>query len=110
MTSRSMLIKRLRCIACTIEGVDQPNPTEAHHCNEGGHAGQKRRGDDAQLPLCGWHHRAVRPVGMSCDAMTHIYGPSLALDSKQFRFAYGQDDVLLIPVNRDVAQLLPETA
>lgn len=110
MSARSMDVKRLCCLACEIEDLPQPSPTEAHHQNAGGHAGQKRLGDEYQVPLCGWHHRGVRPVGMSSDAMTHIYGPSLALDSKQFRFAYGDDTAQRAATNHKLAQLEPEVA
>ncbi len=110
MSARSMLVKQLPCCACEIEDVHQPNPTEAHHLNLGGHAGQKRLGDKYQIPLCQWHHRSARPVGMTIDAMTGLYGPSLATDSRQFRFAYGTDDVLLAATNHKLAQLLPASA
>lgn len=110
MSANSLQVKRLPCLACEIEDVSQPNKTEAHHLNEGGHAGQKRRGDEFQIPLCQWHHRGVRPVGMSREVMTHLYGPSLALDSKQFRFAYGDDDSLLAITKHKLAQLEPEVA
>ena len=110
MSAHSLQVKRLPCLACEIEDVAQPNPTEAHHLNEGGRAGQKRRGDEFQIPLCQWHHRGVRPVGMSREVMTHLYGPSLALDSKQFRFAYGDDDSLLAITKHKLAQLAPEVA
>ncbi len=110
MSTHSLLVKRLACIACEIEDVPQPNPTEAHHLNLDGHAGQKRLGDEYQIPLCGWHHRSVRPVGMNYEVMTHMYGPSLALDSKQFHFAYGKDMDLLAATKHKLAQLLPATA
>ena len=110
MSAYSLLIKRLPCLACEVEGNPQPSATEAHHQNAGGHAGQKRLGDAFQVPLCGWHHRAERPYGMSTDAMTHLYGPSLALDSRQFRFAYGDDPAQLAATNFKVAQLDPEVA
>lgn len=110
MSTQSMQVKRLCCLACEIEDVPQPNVTEAHHQNAGGHAGQKRLGDDHQVPLCGWHHRGVRPVGMSCEAMTHLYGPSLALDPRQFRFAYGDDAAQLAATHFKLAQLAPEVA
>jgi hypothetical protein len=105
-----MLVKQLQCVACEIEDIDQPNQTEAHHLNLGGFAGQKRLGDDCQIPLCGWHHRADAPIGMTKTAMTHLYGPSLALDSKQFRFAYGTDQELLAATNHKLARLAPATA
>jgi hypothetical protein len=46
MSSRSVLIRALPCIACTIESCVQPNPTEEHHLNFDGKAGQKRRGEE----------------------------------------------------------------
>lgn len=110
MSARSLLVRQLECIACSIEGVAQPFPTESHHLNAGGHAGQKRRGDEFQIPLDAWHHRGQLLPGMGLDAMTHKYGPSLATDSRQFRFSYGTDDQLLALTNRKLAQLVPETA
>lgn len=111
MSARSPLVKSLPCIACQHEGVaKQCGVTEEHHLNLGGKAGQKRRGDDYSIPLGSWHHRGVRPFGMSSDAMTALYGPSLALDSKQFRFAYGSDDQLLALTNAKLASLVPESA
>ena len=110
MSAHSLKVKRLRCLACEIEDVNQPSPTEAHHLTLGGLAGQKRRGDEFQIPLCSWHHRAVRPVGMTRELMTRLYGPSLALDSKQFRFAYGDDDSLLAITQHNLARLETEVA
>lgn len=107
MTERSLLVKQLECLPCSIENVPQPFPTEAHHLNMFGLAGQKRRGDAYQIPCCGWHHRALRLPRMTNDGMTAIYGPSLALDSKQFRFAYGTDDQLLALTNTKLAHLVP---
>lgn len=110
MTQRSMDVKRLECVCCEIEDVPQPSPTEAHHLNLDGHAGQKRLGDEYQIPICGWHHRAVRRMGMGCDAMTRLYGPSLALDSKQFHFAYGSDMELHAATQHKLARLEPAIA
>jgi hypothetical protein len=110
MSAHSLLVKQLECIACEIEGVRQATPTEAHHCNVGGKAGQKRRGDAYQLPLCAHHHRGEPPPGMSKTQAVHKYGPSLALDSRQFRFAYGSDDQLLALTNTKLESLCPTTA
>ncbi len=110
MSARSMDVRRLPCLACEQEGVEQPSPTESHHQNLDQHAGQKRLGDHAQVPLCGWHHRAVRPVGMSYDTMTGLYGPSLSLDPIQFREAYGSDAVQRANTDAQLARLLPATA
>lgn len=110
MSARSLLVKQLPCIACAIEGVQQATPTEAHHCNIGGLAGQKRRGDAYQLPLCAHHHRGEPPPGMSKTQAVHKFGPSLALDSRQFRFAYGSDDQLLAITNAQLERQCPQIA
>lgn len=110
MSERSPLVRSLPCIACEIEGVRQLLPTTEHHLNLDGKAGQKRRGDDYSIPLCTWHHQARRYAKYSEDTMTHEFGPSLALNSRQFRFAYGSDDQLLALTNHKLARLLPATA
>jgi hypothetical protein len=98
--NRNLRIKELPCLACEIEGRGlQCGPTESHHLNLAGLAGQKRRGDEFTINLGAWHHRAARLPGMTSDQMSHIYGPSLALNSKLFRFTYGQDDFLLALTN-----------
>ena len=99
MTSRNLLIKALPCIACELEECAQLQPTEAHHLNLGGKAGQKRRGDDYSIPLCAWHHRSVPPEGMRSGDAVFYMGPSLAGSSKRFRELYGTDDELLERTN-----------
>jgi hypothetical protein len=99
MSARSEHVRALPCIACQIEGIQQPAPTEEHHLNLGGKAGQKRRGDDYSIPLCAWHHRGDPAKGMTADLTTYTYGPSLARSSKLFRFTYGSDDQLLALTN-----------
>jgi len=108
--SRSLEVKRLPCIACEIERCEQLSPTEAHHQNLDGKAGQKRLGDEFQVPLCAWHHRGVTPNGYNKSEATYYFGPSLALDSKQFRFCYGQDWQLLELTNLKLARLEPVSA
>ena len=94
--NRNLLVKRLPCIACELFGVyRQPFPTEAHHLNLDGKAGQKRRGDEFSIPLCQWHHVGKLTPGVALVAMTALYGPSLARQSKRFREVFGNDDHLL---------------
>jgi hypothetical protein len=109
LSARPLLIRRLPCVACEIEDKPQPMPTEEHHLNLGGLAGQKRRGDDYSIPLCRWHHQGHRPMGMSTDVMVHLYGPSLK-DSRQFRLSYGSDDALLAHANFLLTTLEPASA
>jgi hypothetical protein len=110
MNARSLLVRQLECLPCSIEGVPQPFHTEAHHLNSFGLAGQKRRGDAFQIPCCGWHHRGQLLPGIGIDAMTHKYGPSLATDSRQFRHCYGDDNSLLTLTNAQLERQCPQTA
>lgn len=80
--------------------------TEIHHLNSGGHAGQKRRGDEFSVGLCSWHHRGVLlPArGMTRLTMIQRFGPSLAGGSKPFRRIYGDDEHLLRRANEAIAR------
>ena len=96
MSARSLRVKSLPCLACRLYGVyKQPYPTQEHHLNLGGMAGQKRRGDDYSIPLCEWHHVGRKHTDIDLEAMTALYGPSLARQSKKFREVFGKDDDLL---------------
>ena len=96
---RNDLIKAMPCVACEIEGCQQLQPTEVHHLNLGGKAGQKRRGDDYTIPLCTYHHRGEPMAGETKGDAMFYRGPSLALSSKRFRELYGTDDELLERTN-----------
>lgn len=110
MSARSPLVRRLPCIACSIEGAEQPNATTEHHLNGGGNAGQKRRGDKFSVALCRWHHLGDLLPGMTRDEMAHKWGPSKVYDPRQFKFAYGGDENLLALTNAKLASLVPEVA
>jgi hypothetical protein len=88
----------------------QCGPTQEHHLNLGGNAGQKRRGDEFSIPLGPWHHVGEPPRGMTKADAAIKFGPSLALQSRQFRAAYGSDDELLAVTNAKLAALEPEVA
>ena len=98
---RMSLVKMMPCIACTIEGVVSVcGPTECHHLNFDGKAGQKRRGDWFTIPLGRYHHQGIPKDGMNAMQAEMHYGPSLKLKSKRFRERYGSDDELLAMVNK----------
>jgi hypothetical protein len=92
-------LKEIGCIACWMEGDMNVHP-EIHHLNLGGHAGQKRRGDEFTIPLCEWHHQGKVPERR---------GPSLKWSPKVFREKYGTDDQLLAKVN-DIIRMRDEMA
>lgn len=97
-------IHTLPCIACLKEGVNQPSLTEAHHIVDKGYR-KHSGGDQATLPLCGWHHRAdVRGCQAVCDPPTisnalMVYGPSLEGHKKMFIKTYGSERDLLAEVD-----------
>ena len=101
-------LKEMGCIASFIDGMPGV-PPEIHHLNLGGKAGQKRRGDEATIPLSRWHHRGIPAQGMTAAQMTELYGPSLAHNSRAFRARYGSDDELLAKVN-DLIRMMDELA
>ncbi len=111
MSAYSMEVKRLPCIPCVKWGVQiQPFCTEADHANEQQLAGHKRRGDKAQLPSCGWHHRGLLLPGWSRADMAVNYGPSMAHEQKRFRQVFGTDDEMIAEARAQVDRLLPATA
>jgi hypothetical protein len=96
-SARILLVKKLGCICCMLnreQGIPTAffGPCEAHHLLSGG----LRRGHDATIGLCRWHHQAVRPYeAMSTDETVAKFGPSVATGSKPFHALYGTDDELL---------------
>jgi hypothetical protein len=102
---RFTALKQMPCIACSMMSTVQSGKCDIHHLNLGGHAGQKRRGDEYTIPLCKWHHVGEAPNGMTAKQATMIFGPSLARMSRNFREQYGQDDALLAEVDRRIEVL-----
>ena len=96
-SARIVLVKRLGCICCMLNrqmGIPTAffGPCEAHHLLSGG----RRRGHDATIGLCRWHHQAVRPYeAMTTDETVERFGPGVATGSKPFHAMYGTDDELL---------------
>jgi hypothetical protein len=88
------------CLACEFEKnmLPQPLPTEAHHLTDKGtrlHSG----GHGATIPLCGWHHRGEPAGTLYVREMRTLYGPSLALQKREFIAAYGSERELLAITN-----------
>ena len=89
--NRWQQLQEIGCVACY--GIHFYNqPSDCHHLI----SGNKRRGDDATIPLCPWHHRGVWNDRFASQKMaTTLLGPSLAHESKRFRAMFGSDDELL---------------
>lgn len=81
------------CIACFKIGI--PNqPPDVHHLNLDNKAGQKRLGDDINMPLCPWHHRGIKFERHTFKGMKNIFGPSRALHKREFVKKFGTDEKL----------------
>ncbi|KAF1698341.1 hypothetical protein CSC62_05375 [Pseudoxanthomonas jiangsuensis] len=110
---RFTAIQEIGCLACRrpLKASFQPGAfapggyVEIHHLLTTGHHGTgKRRGDDATIGLCSWHHRGVIGEGYSVREMADCYGPSYAREPRRFRAEYGSDEELLAEQNTLIAE------
>lgn len=88
-------LREIGCICCWNYLGIKRNP-EIHHIVDKGYR-KHSGGHDATLPLCAWHHR-----GEYGDATIHAvqtYGPSLALNKREFIRVFGTERQLLETVN-----------
>ncbi len=94
-------VKQAGCLCCLSLGLDHDPDgpmVEAHHLLDGG----MRRGHDATVGLCQWHHRGRLMLEGWTHAMHREFlGPSLAEGSVPFHARFGDDDAL-IARQRDV--------
>ena len=85
---RDTAIREIGCICCLSDGRGYV-PCEKHHMlTTGLHGNGKRRGEDATVGLCGYHHRGIGNPA-------EYRSPSLAREPRAFREQYGRDDALL---------------
>lgn len=95
---RFVRIWAIGCLACRKRGWWAV--PEVHHLNLGGHAGQKRRGDEYTVGLCGYHHQGKVPSAFkTLKQCRRRLGPSLKHESVAFRATFGSDDELLAEQN-----------
>lgn len=99
-------IKDIGCLACYKLGLGWFNP-EIHHLTIGGKHGQKRRGHDFTIGLCGWHHRGCTLVRACLLDRTEDVGPSYALEPRRFRQEIGYDAELLSLQNQLIEERTP---
>jgi hypothetical protein len=98
MSSRSLKVKSLPCLACQQVPIEQIQATEEHHlCIS---SGQKRLGDAYSVALCRWHHTGDPAIGFNAGVMESLYGPSMARSPKSFRHRFGSDAYLLNQTNK----------
>ena len=90
-------LQRIGCIACWLMGYPGV-PCDIHHLVDKGNR-KASGGNQATIGLCPWHHRSVVSAGRNAVYMRAMYGPSLALEAKQFHAQYGSQRELLAKVN-----------
>lgn len=101
---RFLAIREIGCIACKRDCKPHLRPftdCEVHHLlTTGLHGNGKRRGDDATIGLCSWHHRGMPVEYYTARECVDCFGPSYARQARAFRDLYGSDDDLLAEQNR----------
>lgn len=83
-------MKRTGCIPCLLENLADSHG-EIHHIVDGAY----RQGDQFTYSNCSWHHRGIPWQGMELEDMRHTLGPSLRLQSRDYRERYGDEGTLL---------------
>ena len=96
---RFQAIADLGCVACLLDGRGG-EPPDIHHLLSGG----KRRGHDATIGLCPWHHRGQPKNGLGEVGMRALFGPSMHHHKRAFIERYGSDDALLEMQDRLLAK------
>jgi Recombination enhancement, RecA-dependent nuclease len=96
-------MRDIGCIACLIAR----NPTQCgkltmHHIVDKGYR-KHSGGNQATIPLGEWHHQgyphSYPHMDYTAGWMRMMYGPSMALESKEFARIYGSQRELLGKVN-----------
>lgn len=97
--NKRFAIVKAECIACRKRGYPD-TPADAHHLlSTGRHGNGKRRGDEATIGLCKWHH-VGNPEGRNEATLFRMLGPSYFKHARQFREVFGSDDELLAEQNQ----------
>lgn len=93
---RDAAIRDIGCIVCRARGLGFV-PCEKHHLlTTGRHGTGKRRGEQATVGLCPYHHRGI-------GAPSPLLGPSYAREPRRFRELY--PDTWLLPTqNAHIAE------
>lgn len=102
---RDFAIRDIKCIVCRMRGKP-PMEAEKHHLlTTGRHGTGKRRGEQATVGLCTFHHRGAAGVGTGRAAELELmgYGPSYADKPREFRELY--PDSLLLPTQNRFIEL-----
>ena len=87
------------CVACFLaKNATEGGRIEIHHLVDRGYR-KLSGGNQATIGLCSWHHRGEPHMDYTVQWMRFMYGPSMALESKEFARMYGSQRELLAVVN-----------
>lgn len=89
-------LREIGCICCW-NWLGRKAIPEIHHIVDKGYR-RHSGGHDATLPLCRWHHRG-QSDGAGEALYTRVFGPSLALNKREFIRVFGTERQLLETVN-----------
>lgn len=107
---RDFALRELGCVVCHIRGVGTVIAEKHHLLTTGFHGNGKRRGEQATVGLCSWHHRGVAPSGWNKVEARMRFGASYAEQPREFRRLYpdavleAKQQQLLSAYNRDLIQ------
>jgi len=88
--ARMKAIKESGCILCLL-AHGKTCPPDVHHLT----SGSRRRGHQATIGACPFHHRGLVPDEHTKQSMSGLVGPSYAWGRRGFAEFFGNDDLLL---------------
>jgi hypothetical protein len=92
-------LREIGCLACLIDGLPMPcGPVEVHHLVDNGYR-RLSGGNQATIPLGAYHHRGQPLIDKDIRYMRERFGPSMALERREFDKVYGSQRDLLARVN-----------
>jgi hypothetical protein len=94
--ARLAKIKSFGCLACAQDG--RRWQSDAHHVVSNGYR-RLSGGHQNTISLCPWHHRGLLPDGYTTSRATAEFGPSLAVNKREFVNRYGTERQLLAKIN-----------
>ena len=93
------LKEHIPCICCMLLTSYSYRLPEIHHRV----SGYKRHGHQETIPLCEYHHRGLRPDGLSAQECLGTLGPALTDGRATFEAFFGPEELLLKYTNKLLA-------
>lgn len=95
---RYQALHDIGCIACRIKNYTPCGIVTIHHLVDKGYR-KHSGGNQATIPLGQWHHQGIPYIDLSLSYMRSKWGPSLALEKREFVREFGSERELLAMVN-----------